>query len=116
MIHINPSINSNTKVANIIPVSFMILPFLMQKVITKHTDDITVNVNIYKVLPGTFTAFDKNSFASCILTVLSVTIHIKPEIKITAARDMTSIISCIVFILKFPILFILLPLRYIKSC
>ena len=46
MIHINPSINSNAKVANIIPVSFIILPFLMQKVITKHTDDITVNVNI----------------------------------------------------------------------
>ena len=82
----------------------------------KHTDEIIANINICRVLPGTFTAFDKNSFASCILTTLCVTIHIKPEIKITAARDMTSIISCIVFILKFPILFILLPLRYIKSC
>ena len=91
-------------------VSFNLLLLLTLKVTIKHIDEITVNISICIVLPGILTDLDINSFASCISIILAVIIHTNPEIKIIVVTDIISISSSILFIFKFPILFILLPL------
>ena len=108
--HINSKINSIINVTNIMYVSFNLLLLLTLKVNIKHIDEITVNINICIVLPGMLTDLDINNFASCISIILAVIIHTNPEIKIIVVTDIISISSSILFIFKFPILFILLPL------